>query len=129
MHMTGQERLILFKVGSSLQQAFETSRRSNQIRPYWGLQVIHLYSWQKSLLRSSFNIFIQLEIWPFGIPSYQVDTILDFLCELGITPHMKLVDIIIFSLYRNSVSPTKIIKGLLKDLKILIFKVIFQCSK
>ena len=40
-------------------------------------------------------------------------------------PQQDLVETIIFSLYHVIVRPTKIIKNLLKDRKLLIFKVIF----
>ena len=48
------------------------------------------------------------------INTYQVDTIQDFLCELGIKPRMQLKQIIIFSLYHVIVRPTKMIKDLFK---------------
>ena len=41
-----------------------------------------------------------------------LDNIQDFLCKLGMKPHMHLVKISIFSLNRVIVRPTKIIKGL-----------------
>ena len=44
-------------------------------------------------------------------------------------PRMHLSKIIIFSLYHVIIEPTKIIKDLLKDRKIPIFKVIFLCGK
>ena len=48
-----------------------------------------------------------------------LDTIQDFLCEFSIKPHTLLVEtIIFFTLFW----PTKIIKKILKDYKILIFK-------
>ena len=50
-----------------------------------------------------------------------------FLCELGMKLHVwNLVEIIIFSLYHVIARPSKISNNLLKDCKILIFKVIFQ---
>ena len=55
------------------------------------------------------------------------DTIQDFLCKLGMKPHMHLVEISIFSLNNVTVRLTKIMNNLLEHLKILIFKVIFQC--
>ena len=58
-----------------------------------------------------------------------VDTIQDFLCKLGIKPHLHLVDTIVSSLHHVIVRATKIIKDLLKDRKIWIFKVLFQCCK
>ena len=43
-----------------------------------------------------------------------LDTIQDFLCKLGMKPHMHLVEISIFSLNHVIVRPTKIIKDLRK---------------
>ena len=43
-----------------------------------------------------------------------VDTIQDFLCKLGMKPHMHLVDISIFSLNHVITRPTKIIKDVCK---------------
>ena len=43
-----------------------------------------------------------------------LDTIQDFLCELGMKPRMQLWEIIIFSIYYIIVRPTKIIKDLCK---------------
>ena len=43
-----------------------------------------------------------------------VDTIQDFLCKLGMKPHMHLVEISIFSLNHVIVRPTEIIKDLIK---------------
>ena len=47
-------------------------------------------------------------------PTYTTDTIQDFLCKLGIKPHMHLVEISIFSLNHAIARPTKIIKDLRK---------------
>ena len=43
-----------------------------------------------------------------------VDTIQDFLCKLGMKPHMHLVEISIFSLNHVITRPIKIIKDLCK---------------
>ena len=51
------------------------------------------------------------------------------MCKLGIKPHLHLVDTIISSLYHVIVRATKILKDLLKDRNIWIFKVPFQCCK
>ena len=40
-----------------------------------------------------------------------IDTIQDLLCELGMKPHMHLMETIIFSLYHAIARPAKIIKG------------------
>ena len=59
----------------------------------------------------------------------RLDTVQDFLIELGIKPLMHLLEINIFSLNNDIVRLTKIMNNLVKDLKILSFKVIFQCLK
>ena len=58
-----------------------------------------------------------------------VETVKDFLTELDIKPSMHLVKIGIFSLNKVTNRLTKIMNNLFKHLKILIFKVIFQCQK
>ena len=55
-----------------------------------------------------------------------IDTVQDFLIKLGIKPRLHILKISIFSLNQVIVRPTKIMNNLLKDLKILIFEVIFQ---
>ena len=46
------------------------------------------------------------------LSTYLVDTIQDFLCKLGMKPHMHLVEISIFPLNLVIVRPSKIIKDL-----------------
>ena len=58
-----------------------------------------------------------------------IDTVQDFLIMLGIKPRLHILKISIFTLNHAIVRPTKIIKDLLKDRKILIFIVIFQSRK
>ena len=58
-----------------------------------------------------------------------LETVQDFLIKLGIKPLMHLLEISIFSLNNDLVRLTKIMNNLVKDLKILSFKVIFQCLK
>ena len=58
-----------------------------------------------------------------------VDTVQDFLIKLGIKPHLHLWKISFFSLYNDLVRLTKIMNNHVKDLKILGFKVIYQCLK
>ena len=53
----------------------------------------------------------------------------DFLIKLGIKPLMYLVEISTFSLNNVIVRRNKIMNNLAKILKILSFKVIFQCLK
>ena len=58
-----------------------------------------------------------------------IDTIQDFLRKLGMKPRVHLVEISIFHWIMSSLGFTKIMNNLLKHLKILIFKVIFQSGK
>ena len=58
-----------------------------------------------------------------------VETVQGFLIKLDIKPLMHLLEINIFSLNNDLVRLTKIMNILVKDLKILSFKVIFQCLK
>ena len=54
-----------------------------------------------------------------------LETVQDFLIKLDIKPLMHLLEISIFSLNNDLVRLTKIMNNLVKDLKILSFKVIF----
>ena len=58
-----------------------------------------------------------------------LETVKYFLIKLGIKPLMHLLEISIFSLNIDIVRLTKIMNNVVKDLKILSFKVIFQCLK
>ena len=58
-----------------------------------------------------------------------IETVQDFLIKLDIKPLMHLLKISIFKLNNDLVRLTKIMNNLVKDLKILSFKVIFQCLK
>ena len=58
---------------------------------------------------------------------YILETVQDFLIKLGIKPLMHLLEISIFPLNNDIDRLTKIMNNLVKDLKILSFKVIFQC--
>ena len=58
-----------------------------------------------------------------------VETIQDFLIKLDIKPLVHLLKISIFSQKNDLVRLIKIMNNLFKDLKILSFKVIFQCLK
>ena len=60
---------------------------------------------------------------------YLVETVQDFLIKLGIKSLMHLLEIGIFSINNDLVRLTKIMNNLVKDLKILSFKVIFQRLK
>ena len=60
---------------------------------------------------------------------YLLETVQDFLIKLDIKPLMHLLEISIFSLNNDLARLTKIMNNLVKDLKILSFKVIFLCLK
>ena len=60
---------------------------------------------------------------------FLVESFQDFLIELDMNPRMHLVETSIFSLNNVTVRLTKIMNNLLEHLKILIFKVIFQCDR
>ena len=61
--------------------------------------------------------------------TYPLETVQDFLIKLDIKPLMHLLEISIYSLNNDLVRLNKIMNNLVKDLKILSFKVIFQCLK
>jgi hypothetical protein len=65
----------------------------------------------------------------FGWDAAKVETVQDFLIKLGIKPLMHLLEISIFSLNEDIIRVNKIMNNLVKDLKILSFKVNFQCLK
>ena len=58
-----------------------------------------------------------------------LESVQDFLIKLDIKPLMHLLEMSIFSLNNDNLRLTKIINNPVKDLKILSFKVIFQCQK
>ena len=66
---------------------------------------------------------------PGKLPQWVIETVQDFLIKLGIKPLMHLLEISIFSLNNDILRLTKIMNNLVKDIKILSFKVIFQCLK
>ena len=59
----------------------------------------------------------------------RLETVQDFFIKLDIKPLMHLLEISIFSQNNDLVRLTKIMNNLVKDLKILSYKVIFQCLK
>ena len=63
------------------------------------------------------------------VSSCVLDTVTDFFYQVGIKPRKHLLEISIFSLNDVIVRPTKIMNNLLKDYKILTFKVLFQHQK
>ena len=65
----------------------------------------------------------------FCVKTERVETVQDFLIKLGIKPLIHLLEISIFLLNNDLVRLTKIMNNLVKDFKILSFKVIFQCLK
>jgi hypothetical protein len=79
---------------------------------------------------STTHLILQVFPTEFGsVTTYVIDTVTDFLFELGMKPLMNLVEISIFSLNNATVRLTKIMNNLFKHLKILLFQVIFQCWK
>ena len=58
-----------------------------------------------------------------------LESVQDFLIKLDIKPLMHLLEISFFSLNNDLVRLAKIMNNLVKDLKILSFKVIFKCLK
>ena len=58
-----------------------------------------------------------------------LETVQDYLIKLDIKPLMHLLKISIFSINNDILRLTKIMNNLVKDLKTLSFKVIFQCLK
>ena len=58
-----------------------------------------------------------------------IDSVQDFLIKFDIKPLIHLLEINIFSIYNDLVRLTKIMNNFVKDLKILSFKVIFECLK
>ena len=65
----------------------------------------------------------------FCLSTSTLESVQYFLIKLGIKPLIHLLEISIFSLNDDIVRLTKIMNNLVKDLKILSFKVIFQCLK
>ena len=61
--------------------------------------------------------------------TFVLDTVQDFLIELGIKPRLHILKISIFSLNHVTVRPIKIMNNHLKVCKICTFKVIFQYQK
>ena len=59
--------------------------------------------------------------------NYRLETVTDFLIELGMKPCMHLAEINTFLLNNVTVRLNKIMNNLLKHLKIRIFKAIFHC--
>ena len=70
-----------------------------------------------------------LELDQIKLSQRILETVQDFLIKLDIKPLMHLLEISIFSLNNDLLRLTKIMNNLVKDLKILSFKVIFQCLK
>ena len=60
---------------------------------------------------------------------YVVETVQDFMIKLDTKPLIHLLEISVFSLNNDLVRLTKIMNNLVKDLKILRFRVIFKCLK
>ena len=65
----------------------------------------------------------------YEVNTYLLEFVQDFLIKLDIKPLVHLLEMSIFSLNDDLVRLTKIMNNLVKDLKILSFKVIFKCLK
>ena len=84
------------------------------------LYILHIWCETWNFWCKKMNVFKQHSL---------LETVQDFFNKLDIKPLMHLLEISIFSLNNDLVRLTKIKNNLVKDLKILIFKVIFQCLK
>ena len=84
--------------------------------------------WWISFWWSYINAISFKRCWRY-VTYWGLETVQDFLIKLGFKPLMRLLEIGIFSLNNDLVRLTKIMNNLVKDLKILSFKVIFQCLK
>ena len=95
------------------------------------------HAWQTWAMRATvlLNTTLSALSWLTGRPAAytkdpaNLETVQDFLIKLGIKPLMHLLEISIFSLNNDIVRLTKIMNNLVKDIRILSFKVIFQCLK
>ena len=86
------------------------------------------------IINKRFYLYCQMSAFlrPLTLLSPQmsaIESVQDFLIMLEMKPCMHLVEISIFSLNHVIVRLTKIMNNLLEHLKILTFKVIFQCWK
>ena len=79
------------------------------------------------LHKSTSEIFTKIDFALKSQRTSAIETVQDFLIKLDIKPLMHLLEIRIFSLNNDPVRLTKIMNNLVKDLKILSFKVIFEC--
>ena len=85
--------------------------------------------WGKTIfLRFDFSCPIWKAVLSIAV-TLKVESVQDFLSKLDMKPCVHLVEISIFSLNHAIIRLTKIINNLVKELKILSFKVIFQCLK
>ena len=96
-------------------------------------------SWDSAVYLEKFRMLgLALSLWLVNLSvsiraqysdRWSLGTFQDFLLKLGMKPRMGQVIISIFSLNNVTVRLNKIMDNLLKHLKILIFKVVFQCWK
>ena len=95
------------------------------------LKITHMILCHYSLHVTTHSLFFACQAFADYLDgsASALETVQDFLIELGIKPLMHLLEISIFSLNNDIVRLTKIMNNLVKDLKILSFKVIFQCLK
>ena len=99
-----------------------TSKQSRRL-----IQIFVGFSEKKNLKKAALLSAVGLNFWATGQPSRNRPQ--NFLINLGIKLIMHLLKKSIFSLNNDIVRLTKIMNNLVKDLKILSFKVIFQCLK
>ena len=111
-------------------------RFRNELFSQWYVTIcLFLFFSVKWSLMGYFCIWIQFPTW-LGFSwnwrfqgTYILETVQDVLIKLDIKPLIHLLEINISSLNNDLVRLTKIMNNLVKDLKILSFKVIFQCLK
>ena len=93
-------------------------------------QVAFLWSFQVQQYQGFSRLAFWLTtIFTTIILSYILETVQDFLINKDIKPLIHLLEISIFSLNNDLVRLAKIMNNLVKDLKILTFKVIFKYRK
>ena len=87
----------------------------------WQMRICTLRNWAD-------GHFLEWDVSKVSLTTCTLELFQD-LMELDMKPCMHLVEISIFLLYDVTVRLVKIMNNLLEHLKILIFKVIFQCWK
>ena len=114
-------------INLSLQQFFSCYVSITQTIIIKNVTSLTIYSADEIMIKDYFVAFFLSRFCL--LYNYWVESFQDFLIELDMQSSMHLLEISIFSLNNVTVRFTKIMNNLLKHLKILIFKVIFQCWK